>query len=47
MNPPVMLLVQGLAVLVAGLLFLLFGAIIWDAIAQLWESWRNSGDGGR
>lgn len=34
--------VQGLAVLVGGLLFALFAATIWSCVSLLWDAWRES-----
>lgn len=34
--------VQGLAVLVGGLLFALFAAMIWSSVSLLWDAWRES-----
>jgi hypothetical protein len=34
--------VQGLAVLVGGLLFALFAATIWSSVSLLWDAWRES-----
>jgi hypothetical protein len=37
-------LVQGLAVLVGGLLFALFAAVIWSSASLLWDAWQESRD---
>jgi hypothetical protein len=36
--------VQGLAVLVGGLLFALFAATIWSSVSLLLDAWRESQD---